>query len=145
MSFQKMQNEWVQIYTDPVISDTIVEFHNCFKICIAYPIRNRKLAILNNIVKYEEKVNDYYYNNNKRRSIRAIKEYGAKLFQAEYQNKKAYIGITMNLAEVETLIERTYSKTDEECYVICRAVAKEFYERNNAQKNKIFNYLIKNN
>ena len=45
----------------------------------------------------------------------------------------------MNLAEVETLIERLDSKTDEECYVICEAWQKEFYERIMPKKIK---YLI---
>ena len=116
--FSKNAKEWVQIYTDPDNQRYHCRISQLFHNMYCLPIRYESIAILNNIVKYEEKVNDYYYNILKEK-YPSIKEYGAKLFQAEYQIKKAYIGITMNLAEVETLIERLNSKTDEECYVIC--------------------------
>lgn len=136
--FSKNAKEWVQIYTDPDNQRYHCRISQLFQNMYCLPIRYESIAILNNIVKYEEKVNDYYYNIIKEK-YPSIKEYGAKLFQAEYQNKKAYIGITMNLAEVETLIERLDSKADEECYVICEAWQKEFYERIMPKKIK---YLI---
>ena len=136
--FSKNAKEWVQIYTDPDNQRYHCRISQLFHNMYCLPIRYESIAILNNIVKYEEKVNDYYYNIIKEK-YPSIKEYGAKLFQAEYQNKKAYIGITMNLAEVETLIERLNSKADEECYVICEAWQKEFYERIMPKKIK---YLI---
>lgn len=136
--FSKNAKEWVQIYTDPDNQRYHCRISQLFQNMYCLPIRYESISILNNIVKYEEKVNDYYYNIIKEK-YPSIKEYGAKLFQAEYQNKKAYIGITMNLAEVETLIERLNSKADEECYVICEAWQKEFYERIMPKKIK---YLI---
>ena len=136
--FSKNAKEWVQIYTDPDNQRYRCRISQLFQNMYCLPIRYESIAILNNIVKYEEKVNDYYYNIIKEK-YPSIKEYGAKLFQAEYQNKKVYIGITMNLAEVETLIERLDSNTDEECYVICEAWQKEFYERIMPKKIK---YLI---